>query len=84
MAKVLVLNGEADPFVKAESIEIFKQEMKTAQVDFKFINYPGAKHAFTNPGADKFGKEFNIPLAYQAKADKESWSEMKRFLSETF
>jgi len=83
-AKVLVLNGKADPFVKAESIANFKSEMKDAGVDFKFISYPGAKHAFTNPGADKFGKKFNIPLAYNAKADKKSWAEMQRFLEKSF
>ena len=83
-AKVLVLNGQADPFVKAESISNFKKEMKSAGVSFKFISYPGAKHAFTNPGADNFGKKFKIPLAYNAEADKKSWAEMKRFLEKTF
>jgi len=83
-AKILVLNGQADPFTKPEDIAAFKKEMQAAHVDFKFINYPGAKHAFTNPAADKFGKEFNIPLAYQEKADKASWDEMKRFLAKTF
>jgi len=83
-AKVLVLNGEADPFVKAESIEAFKKEMKAAKVDYKFINYPGAKHAFTNPGADKFGQKFKIPLAYNAEADKNSWDEMKNYLQAVF
>lgn len=83
-AKILVLNGKADPFVKAESISNFKKEMKAAGVNFKFISYPGAKHAFTNPGADKFGQKFKIPLAYNAKADKKSWAEMKRFLEKTF
>lgn len=83
-AKVLVLNGKADPFVKAESITAFKQEMKAANVSFKFVNYPGAKHAFTNPGADKFGNKFKIPLAYNAKADKKSWNEMEGFFSKLF
>ena len=58
--------------------------MKMAGVDFKFINYPNAKHAFTNPGADKFGKKFKIPLAYNAEADKKSWSEMKVFFKSIF
>lgn len=79
-AKVLVLNGEADPFVKAQSITNFKKEMKAAKVDYKFINYPGAKHAFTNPDADKFGAKFKIPLAYHADADMQSWQEMQQFL----
>lgn len=78
-AKLLVLNGAADPFVKATSIEAFKKEMQAAKVDYKFVNYPGAKHAFTNPDADKFGKKFKIPLAYQKEADMKSWNEMKKF-----
>lgn len=80
-AKMLVLNGAADPFVKPEAIEAFKKEMKAVQVDYKFINYANAKHAFTNPGADKFGEKFNIPLAYNEKADRASWNEMKAFLA---
>lgn len=83
-AKMLVLNGEADPFVKPEAIEAFKKEMKAAQVDFKFMNYANAKHAFTNPGADKFGEKFKIPLAYNEKADHASWTEMKAFLAELY
>ena len=61
-----------------------KQEMKAANVNFKFVNYPRAKHAFTNPGADKFGAKFKIPLAYNAIAEKKSWDEMKRFLHAVF
>ncbi len=83
-AKVLVLNGKADPFVKVESITAFKNEMKAAHVDFKFISYPGAKHAFTNPEADKFGTKFKIPLAYNADADKKSWLEMEHLFEELF
>ncbi len=83
-AKVLVLNGQDDPFVKAESISNFKKEMTAANVDFKFVNYPDAKHAFTNPGADKFGNKFKMPLAYNAEADKNSWNEMKLFLNKLF
>jgi len=82
--KVLVLNGEDDPFVKPEQISQFKQEMKNANVDFQFISYPGAKHAFTNPGADVFGKKFNIPLAYHKEADEKSWLEMQTFFKEIF
>lgn len=83
-AKVLVLNGAADPFVKPEEVAQFEQEMKQAKVDYRLISYPDAKHAFTNPDADKYGKEFNMPLAYQAKADQESWQELKRFLAGVF
>ena len=78
------VKAKADPFVKQTAISQLKKEMKAASVDFKFINYPNAKHAFTNPGADKLGKKFKIPLAYNAAADKKSWSEMKRFLTNIY
>ncbi|MCG6976786.1 MAG: dienelactone hydrolase family protein [Acidiferrobacterales bacterium] len=82
-AKVLVLNGAADPFTKPEQIQAFKQEMSNAGVDYRFINYPDAMHAFTNPAATETGKKFGIPLAYNKKADKQSWKEMKKFLKAT-
>jgi len=81
---VLVLNGADDPFVKPESIDAFKKEMEAAGVDYQFINYPGARHAFTNPGADANGKKFNLPLAYNAEADKQSWAELQKFLEHIF
>jgi len=83
-AKVLVMNGAADPFVPAGQIDAFKKEMDNAKVDYKFVNYPGAKHAFTNPGADALGTKFNLPLAYNAVADRESWNELQSFLKRVF
>lgn len=83
-ARLLVLNGADDPFTKPEQVAAFKEEMKKAEVDYTFIDYPGAKHAFTNPQADRFGEEFNMPLAYNPEADKQSWSEMQRFFSKLF
>lgn len=83
-AKIMVFNGEADPFTTKQQIAAFKSEMDKAGVDYKFINYPGAKHSFTNPEADKFGKEFNLPLAYNKKADKDSWKRMQKFFKRIF
>lgn len=83
-AQVLVLHGAEDPFTKPEEIAAFKNEMETAGVNYKFIAYPGAKHSFTNPEADNFGKQFNLPLAYNEKADKESWQAMQTFLKNVF
>ena len=53
--------------------------MADAKVDFKFVSYEGAKHSFTNPGADAYGKKFNLPLAYNKMADEKSWAEMQQF-----
>jgi dienelactone hydrolase len=54
--------------------------MQDAKAKFTFIDYPGAVHAFTNPAATEAGKKFNMPIAYDADADKKSWSEMQGFL----
>jgi dienelactone hydrolase len=83
-AKMLVFNGNDDPFTKPEQVAAFKQEMDAAGVDYQFIGYPGAKHSFTNPGADSFGQKFNLPLEYNAEADKQSWNELQNFFNRIF
>jgi dienelactone hydrolase len=83
-AKILVLHGADDKFSTPEQINAFKQEMKAAGADFRFISYPGTVHSFTNPEADAYAKKFNIPVAYNAKADKESWEELRKFLDMIF
>ena len=83
-SKVLVFNGEADSFVKAEHIDAFKTEMEAADVDYQFVNFIGAKHSFTNPAADSFGEKFNLPLAYDKKADEASWQAMHQFFDTLF
>ena len=82
--RVRVFNGADDPFVKTEQIEAFKKEMESAGVDYKFVNYPGAVHSFTNPDADAYGKKFKLPLAYNEKADKDSWLQTQAFFKEIF
>jgi dienelactone hydrolase len=83
-SKMLVMNGADDPFVKPEAIDAFKKEMDAAKVDYRFVNYPGAVHAFTNPEATEKGQKFKLPLAYNEKADKESKAEMLKFFAGVF
>ena len=83
-AKIQVHNGADDPMVSAEQIAGFKQEMDSAKVDYTLVNYPNAKHSFTNREADSFGKANNMPLAYNAEADKQSWKSMLGLMSEVF
>jgi len=78
-ARVLVLTGEADPMAGPGVVDAFRKEMTDAGVDFKIVSYPGAKHAFTNPGATALGEKFGLPLAYSKSADEASWNEMKAF-----
>ncbi len=75
-SRILVFNGAADPFVKPEQVVAFKQEMDAAGADYRFIDYPGVKHSFTNPDAGKFAQKFNLPLQYDAAADADSWQTM--------
>jgi dienelactone hydrolase len=83
-AKVLVLNGADDPFIKPASVDAFKKEMESAKVDYRYLNYAGAVHAFTNPEATAHGKKFNLPLAYDAEVDKQSKAEMAKAFAEWF
>jgi dienelactone hydrolase len=83
-AKVLVLNGADDPFIKPDTVEAFKKEMASAKVDYKYVSYPGAVHAFTNPEATTAGKKFNLPLAYHPEADKQSKAEAAKFFQSVF
>jgi len=83
-AKILVCHGEKDDFMTAEQVAAFKQEMSDAKADLKFITYKDAKHSFTNPEADSYAQKFNIPLGYNAAADKKSWEDMKEFLKSIF
>jgi len=83
-AKVLVATGADDKFVPPDQVDAFRKEMTAAAADFRVISYPGAAHSFTNPDADANGKAFNLPLAYNAEADRKSWEEMKGFFSRIF
>ena len=71
-ARILVCHGGADDFVNGE-VPGFKAEMEKAKAKMEFVTYEGAKHGFTKPGP-----------AYQEKADKESWSAMRKFFAEIF
>ena len=58
--------------------------MDDAGADYTFKVYDSATHAFTNPDATEVGKRFNMPIEYNAAADKASWEDMKAFLARIF
>ena len=82
--KMLVLHGAEDPLVPPEQVAAFRKEMDVAEVDYVFIEYPGAQHAFTDPAATEKGKKHKMPLAYDEKADEQSWAEMSKFLEQLY
>lgn len=83
-ARILVFNGEADPMVPPEQVRGFKQEMDAAGAEYRLHNYEGAVHGFTNPQATETGERFDLPLAYDADADADSWYRTQRFLARLF
>ncbi len=82
-SQILVCHGEADEFVNKE-VAPFKKSMDSAGVAYTFKSYPNATHAFTNPNATENGKKFNMPIEYNAAADKASWNDMKDFFNKIF
>lgn len=74
--KVLVLHGADD---KVETAITLHEEMKAAKVDYQIVLYGHAVHSFTNP---KAGNDPSTGNAYDEKADRRSWEDMKDFLAE--
>ena len=82
--RILVCHGDADEFISNESIKAFHDEMKSTGANYEFISYPGALHGFTSPEADENGRKYGLPLAYDERADKESWKAMTDLFTELF
>jgi dienelactone hydrolase len=78
-SKVLALHGAIDPYVKAEEVSAFQKEMNDANVDYQFVAYSGAVHAFTEKHV---GTDLKTGAAYNEKADVRSFAAMKNFLTE--
>ena len=79
--KVLVCHGADDPFEKPEDLAAFEKELRDAKVDWRLIKYGGAVHSFTQPMA---GNDNSKGAAYNERADKRSWADMKSFFAEIF
>lgn len=79
--RILVMTGTDDPMIDAAAVTAFRKEMTDAGARFEVISYPGIKHSFTNPDADKSG----VPgLAYNEATDKQSWESLLKLLREVF
>jgi dienelactone hydrolase len=78
---VLVCNGAADTFISPEDRKGFVDALEAAKTDYIFIDYAGAEHGFTNPNAGKSGIK---GVAYDERADRRSWADMKQVFDEAF
>lgn len=79
--QVLAFHGADDPYVKPEDVTAFKNELRDAGVKWQFVEFGGAVHGFTNPAN---GSDNSKGAAYNAQADRRSWTELQQFLSEVF
>lgn len=86
-AKILICNGGIDPSVKPDQLSAFLKSYNDAKFDYRFVQYAGALHAFTNPGADAIA-EANPGMkgfvGYSPSADRRSWQDMRDFFDEVF
>lgn len=80
-AKVLALHGADDPNVPSAEVGAFEKEMRDAKVDWQLVAYGNAVHSFTDKGA---GNDNSKGAAYNEKADKRSWEDMKDLFAEIF
>ena len=86
-AKFLICHGALDPSAKPEEITAYLKSMNEAKFDYKFVQYAGARHAFTNPGADAKAEQFPQMkgfIGYSPTADRRSWEDMRSFFAEIF
>ncbi|MBV1687259.1 dienelactone hydrolase family protein [Novosphingobium sp. G106] len=80
-ARILVCHGDADPMVPRGHVLGFWDEMGAAGANWHFHSYSGVKHGFTDPGSDARG----LPeIAYDASADRQSWTAMLGLFDEVF
>ena len=78
---VLVLHGADDPLVPKAQVAAFEREMKAAKKSYRIVAYPGAVHAFTVKEA---GNDKSKGAAYNAAADRKSWTELVAFLKKAY
>ncbi len=79
-AELQINHGADDPMIGANAVTAFKKPLDEAEVEYKFIAYPGAVHSFTVPNADEVG---NPGIKYNKEADEKSWQAMRELFEKT-
>ncbi|MGH8457433.1 MAG: dienelactone hydrolase family protein [Stenotrophobium sp.] len=76
-AKILALHGANDPFVTADQVSAFENEMRTDNIDWQLVIFGGAVHGFTDPDANTPGQ-----VQYNPRAAKRAFRYMHEFFAE--
>jgi dienelactone hydrolase len=80
-ARVVICHGAEDSFIPEEATQNFRAALDAAGADYEMIYYAGAKHSFTVPDAAERGLD---GIAYDEKADRRSWRQMRITFREAF
>ncbi len=80
--KLLVLTGDDDPVIPFTRVAEFRDEMRSAEVNFEITLYSGAKHSFTGEGS--LGAERTPEAVLDPQAEARSWQSMHNFFAELF
>lgn len=84
-AKFLICHGGADRFVPNEQVDGFLLSLEDGGIDYQFIVYQGAQHAFSNEASDEYAALNHLEgVKYQRRAATRSWEHTKLFLDEIF
>jgi dienelactone hydrolase len=79
-AKVLTMSGARGPYVPAEDVAAFREEMTNAAADWQVTIYGQGLHAFTEPDIAKQ----DVPgTEYDPFLDRLSWAQATAFLAAT-
>ena len=79
--KLLICQGAEDPVITAGQRDAFLARMTAVGIDWQLHLYGGVGHSFTHPGIDAW----NLPgFAYDARADRRSWTAMLALFEEVF
>jgi dienelactone hydrolase len=76
---VLLCHGGDDSFIPEAAVKAFRDALDKGKVKYEFISYPGVRHSFTVPGADKHGID---GLKYDKAADEDSWKRMRSLFAD--
>lgn len=83
-ARILVWTGGADQMVPADQVGAFVASMQKNEADLTLVTFPGVMHSFTNPGADKFAEQYDMPVGYDKDAAARAWRGTLDFYRQLF
>jgi dienelactone hydrolase len=80
-AKIIILHGVRDPIVPPADLAACMSDLNDAHAYYQVVGYANAVHAFTNP---KAGDDPSKGMAYNATAERASFSAMEAFFHSVF